>query len=92
MEILEERVAGQTSEILELRRRVLTAEQELDRCRVTEERFRLFIDNVRDYALVPVDTTGKVSGWTRARKERLVTPSRRLSASRLIYSSRQRTG
>ncbi len=28
-----------------------------------EERFRLFADNVRDYALVPVDTEAKVSGW-----------------------------
>ena len=28
-----------------------------------EERFRLFADNVRDYALVPVDIEAKVSGW-----------------------------
>ena len=29
----------------------------------SEERFRLFSENVRDYALIPVDTTGKISGW-----------------------------
>ena len=29
----------------------------------SEERFRLFSENVRDYALVPVDTAGAISGW-----------------------------
>jgi PAS domain S-box-containing protein len=34
-----------------------------ERLRESEERFRLFSDNVTDYALVPVDTSGNVSGW-----------------------------
>jgi PAS domain S-box-containing protein len=34
-----------------------------ERLQESEERFRLFADNVRDYALVPVDTTGNISGW-----------------------------
>ncbi len=33
------------------------------RLRDAEERFRLFADNVRDYALVPVDTDANISGW-----------------------------
>ena len=36
------------------------ADQQL---RDAEERFRLFADNVRDYALVPVDIQAKISGW-----------------------------
>jgi len=36
------------------------ADQQL---RDAEERFRLFADNVRDYALVPVDNEAKISGW-----------------------------
>src|SRR5947209_1955874 len=34
-----------------------------EQLRDSEERFRLFSDNVTDYALVPVDTAGLVSGW-----------------------------
>jgi PAS domain S-box-containing protein len=34
-----------------------------DRIRASEEQFRLFSENVRDYALVPVDVHGLVSGW-----------------------------
>jgi PAS domain S-box-containing protein len=34
-----------------------------ERLRESEDRFRLFSDNVTDYALVPVDTAGNVSGW-----------------------------
>src|SRR4051795_2412317 len=34
-----------------------------ERLRDSEERFRLFSDNVTDYALVPVDVAGNVSGW-----------------------------
>ncbi len=36
------------------------AEQQL---RDSEERLRLFIENVTDYALIPVDEQGNVSGW-----------------------------
>lgn len=34
-----------------------------DRLHESGERFRLFSENVRDYALVPVDTAGNVAGW-----------------------------
>lgn len=34
-----------------------------ERLRDTEERLRLFAENVSDYALIPVDLEGKVSGW-----------------------------
>ena len=44
--------------------RDLTARRlDQERLRDAEERFRLFSDNVRDYALVPVDTEGNISGW-----------------------------
>ncbi len=36
------------------------AQQEL---RESEERFRLFVENVSDYALIPVDEQGNVAGW-----------------------------
>jgi PAS domain S-box-containing protein len=34
-----------------------------ERLQESDERFRLFSENVRDYALVPVDTAGNISGW-----------------------------
>jgi PAS domain S-box-containing protein len=34
-----------------------------EKLRESEERFRLFSDNVTDYALVPIDVHGRVSGW-----------------------------
>ena len=34
-----------------------------DRLRASEEQLRLFTENVRDYALVPVDICGRVAGW-----------------------------
>ncbi len=34
-----------------------------ERLEQSEERFRLFSENVLDYALIPVDTEGNVSGW-----------------------------
>ena len=34
-----------------------------DRLRASEEQLRLFSENVQDYALVPVDVRGFVSGW-----------------------------
>jgi PAS domain S-box-containing protein len=37
-----------------------TAEEQL---RDSEERFRLFVENVKDYALVQVDPDRKISGW-----------------------------
>jgi PAS domain S-box-containing protein len=44
--------------------RDLTSRRRIEeQLRQSEERFRLFADNVSDYALVPVDTVGKVSGW-----------------------------
>jgi PAS domain S-box-containing protein len=44
--------------------RDLTARRVMEeQLRDSEERFRLFSDNVTDYALVPVDTAGIVSGW-----------------------------
>jgi PAS domain S-box-containing protein len=44
--------------------RDLTSRRRMEeRLRESEERFRLFSDNVTDYALVPVDTSGNVSGW-----------------------------
>jgi PAS domain S-box-containing protein len=52
-------IEGYSKVMRDLTSRVL-AEQEL---RNAEERFRLFADNVTDYALVPVDTAGNVSGW-----------------------------
>ena len=36
------------------------AEQAL---RSSEERFRLFVDNVRDYALFQMDTEGRITSW-----------------------------
>jgi len=44
--------------------RDLTARKRIeDQLQDSEERFRLFVDNVTDYALVPVDPAGLVSGW-----------------------------
>ncbi len=34
-----------------------------ERLQESEQRLRLFSENVRDYALVPVDTAGNVCGW-----------------------------
>jgi PAS domain S-box-containing protein len=34
-----------------------------ERLRQSEERFRLFSENVIDYALIPLDSDGNVSGW-----------------------------
>jgi PAS domain S-box-containing protein len=34
-----------------------------DHLRDSEERFRLLVENVTDYALIPVDPQGNVSGW-----------------------------
>ncbi len=34
-----------------------------ERLHESEERFRLFSENVRDYALIRVDATGNISGW-----------------------------
>jgi PAS domain S-box-containing protein len=31
--------------------------------RLSEERFRLFVDNVRDYALFQMDTDGRITSW-----------------------------
>ena len=44
--------------------RDLTARREVaQQLRDSEERFRLFVENVSDYALIQVDEAGKVSGW-----------------------------
>ncbi len=34
-----------------------------DRLRASEEQFRLFVENVGDYALVPLNKQGRISGW-----------------------------
>src|SRR5436305_1801971 len=68
MDFPAEQTLLQIPEFAHLSQHGLTVEQELRQCRQeqlreSEERFRLFSDNVTDYALVPVDTAGNVSGW-----------------------------
>jgi PAS domain S-box-containing protein len=58
-----ESTTAQVSDGRESSQRILDLEQELSQCREERQAARLFADNVRDYALVPVDTEGRISGW-----------------------------
>ena len=60
----------------------------VERLKVSEERLRLMIESVRDYAIFSIDLEGRVSSWNSGAERLFGYPSRRSSASSPNSSSR----
>lgn len=56
-------MAGQVEKYSKVMRDLTSRKLLEDRLAESEERFRLFSANVSDYALIPLNTDGNVSGW-----------------------------
>lgn len=55
--------AGELKGYIKILRDLTAEKQSKERLRRSEEQLRLFIENITDYALIQVDTSGHVSSW-----------------------------
>lgn len=67
--VLRRDATGEPAEILEINSDVTVAVQSEDLLRQSEERFRLLVERVRDYAIFMLDPHGVISSWNEGARQ-----------------------